>query len=133
LLARAKKAQAAEEIQKRLAMKNLLGNAINDGKSLPVTRRVESDDDANAYESEFNAWSDQTAKLIENAYGKGEASRFMNYAGIELFPSSNMRIAFITSKVIARIQRLNELIPRVDTIVMLPDVPEKSEIKDHPV
>jgi hypothetical protein len=120
LMARTKKEQASEEIQRRLAMKDFLGRAIDDGESLLKKQRVESDDEANAYENDFNAWSDKVATLIESVYGSGEVRRFMNYAGIELY-SSNRRTTLTASQMNARIQRLNELMPRVDTIVMRPD------------
>src|SRR5271156_2675279 len=61
------------ESQKRLAMKNLLGSAIETGVSLTAKQRTESEIDANAFKSDAEAWATRTYQLIEGAYGKGEA------------------------------------------------------------
>jgi len=119
--ANAERVQAAEQVQKRLATKNLLGSAIKDGESLVAKQRTESEDDANTYKSEAEAWANKTGQLIGDAYGDGEAELFGNNAGITMFNSPGHPSTLTRSWMSARIQRLNELMPRVDTIVMLKD------------
>ena len=101
-------------------MKNLLGVAISECKLLIVKPRTESQDDSNAYINEGNAWIIKTVDLIEQAYGKGEAELFTSSAGIEIFNSRGHPNVLTRSEMVARSQRLGELIQRVDTISMLP-------------
>jgi hypothetical protein len=109
------------ESQKRLAMKNLLGSAIEAGESLAGKQRTESESDANAFKSYAEAWATQTDQLIEDAYGRGEAERFVNNAGIMIINGVGHPSVLTKSWMSARIQRLNELMPRVETTVMVPD------------
>jgi hypothetical protein len=111
------------ESQKRLAMKNLLGSAIETGVSLTAKQWTESEIDANAFKSDAEAWATRTYQLIEGAYGKGEAERFVNNAGITIYGSGPQQHPSVlaNSWMSARIQRLNELMPRVETIVMVSD------------
>jgi hypothetical protein len=108
--------------QKRLAMKNLLGSAIETGVSLTAKQRTESESDANAFKSDAEAWATRTYQLIEDAYGKGEAKRFCDNAGITIYRSGPQHPSVLANSwMSARIQRLNELMPRVETIVMVSD------------
>ena len=66
-------------------------------------------------------WTAKTGQLIEDAYGKGERDVFMNDAGINPINAVNDQNALVSSELIARLQRLNELMSRVDTISMQPD------------
>jgi hypothetical protein len=84
-------------------------------------QRTESQGDANAYVNEANAWMDKTRLLIEEAYGKGEADLFRNDTGIGLMNVRGHPNVLTRSEVIARLQRLNELMLRADTISMKPD------------
>ena len=108
------------ESAKRIAMKDLLGAAINECAAINAKPRTESQEDYDAYANEGSAWATKTYGLIEHAYGKGEASLFMDDAGI----SRNARLGhpslLLSSELVARIQRLNELIARVDIISMRP-------------
>jgi hypothetical protein len=62
----------------------------------------------------------KAVQLINDAYGKGEADLFANDAGIQIISSGPGNPNILTrSEMIARIQRLNELIGRVDTISMV--------------
>jgi hypothetical protein len=105
---------------KRSAMKDVIHNAIKEGESLILKPRTQSQDDVNAYENDFDSWSAKTALLIEDAYGKSERDIFESYAGIGLVNAINMPTVEITSKFGARMQRLNDLIRRADTIAMQP-------------
>jgi hypothetical protein len=102
-------------------MKNLLGSAIEAGESLAGKQRTESESDANAFKSYAEAWATQTDQLIEDAYGRGEAERFVNNAGIMIINGVGHPSVLTKSWMSARIQRLNELMPRVETTVMVPD------------
>jgi hypothetical protein len=114
-------ASAKAEVQKRLAMKDLLHVTIGDNETLLGKQRTQSQDDANAYVNEANIWTAKTGQLIEDAYGKGERDVFMNDAGIPPINAINNQNALVSSELIARLQRLNELMSRVDTVSMLPD------------
>jgi hypothetical protein len=84
-------------------------------------QRTQSQDDVNAYVNEANIWTAKTGQLIEDAYGKGERDVFMNDAGIQPINGINNQNALVSSELIARLQRLNEIMSRVDTISMQPD------------
>jgi hypothetical protein len=112
-------ASAKAEVQKRLAMKDILHVAIGDNETLLAKQR--SKDDVSAYLNEANIWTAKTGQLLEDAYGKGERDVFMNDAGINPISAVNNQNALISSELIARLQRLNELMSRVDTISMQPD------------
>jgi hypothetical protein len=119
-------ASAEVEVQKRLAMKDLLHVAIGDNETLLAKQRTQSKDDVNAYLNEANTWTAKTGQLIEDAYGKGERDVFMNDAGINPINSVNNATALVSSELIARLQRLNELMSRVDTISKRPDFDPKT-------
>ena len=106
-------ASAKAEVQKRLAMKDLLHVAIVDNETLLAKQRTQSQDDVKAYVNE--------GQLIEDAYGKGERDVFVNDAGMQPINAINNQNALVSSELIARLQRLNELMSRVDTISMQPD------------
>jgi hypothetical protein len=114
-------ASAEAEVQKRLAMKDILHVAIVDNETLLAKQRTQSKDDVSAYINEANKWTAKTGQLIEDAYGKGERDVFMNDAGINPINAANNPTALVSSELISRLQRLNELMPRVDTISMRPD------------
>jgi hypothetical protein len=114
-------ASAKAEVEKRLAMKDLLHVTIGDNESMLGKQRTQSQDDVNAYVNEANIWTAKTGQLIEDAYGKGERDVFMNDAGIQPINGINNRNALVSSELIARLQRLNEIMSRVDTISMQPD------------
>jgi hypothetical protein len=119
-------ASAEVEVQKRLAMKDLLHVAIGDNETLLAKQITQSKDDVNAYLNEANTWTSKTGQLIEDAYGKGERDVFMNDAGINPINAVNNQNALISSELIARLQRLNELMSRVDTISKRPDFDPKT-------
>jgi hypothetical protein len=108
------------EKEKRIAMKDVLGGAINECASLNVKKRTESQEDVDAYANDAGELATKTRNLIAQAYGEGEANLFMNDAGIPGMASPGHPNVLMRSEMIARIQRLNELISRVDTITMRP-------------
>ena len=112
------------EKEKRIAMKDLFGEAINECTLINEKPRTESEED-DAYVKEAGAWVAKTSQLVEKAYGKGEADLFMDDAGIPMMSSQGHPNVLMRHKMIARIQRLNELMSRVDTITMQPDFDPK--------
>jgi hypothetical protein len=123
-------ASAEAQVQKRLSMKDILHLAIGDNETLLAKQRTQSKDDVNAYLNEANIWTAKTGKLIEDAYGKGERDVFTNDAGINPINAGDNPNAQISSELIARLQRLNELMSRVDTISTQPDFdPNNSKAK----
>jgi hypothetical protein len=114
-------ASAKAEVHKRLAIKDILHVAIGDNETLLAKQRTQSKDDVSAYVNEANIWTAKTGQLIEDAYGKGERDVFVNDAGIQPISAINNQNALVSSELIARLQRLNELMSRVDTISMQPD------------
>jgi hypothetical protein len=112
---------SAKQIQQRLVMKTLLGSAIKEGESLVTKQRTDSEDDVKTYKNDAEAWATNTDHLIDDAYGQGEAELFVNNAGISMYSTPGHPSGFTKSWMSARIQRLNELMPRVDTVSMLPN------------
>jgi hypothetical protein len=117
---------ATAEIQKRFDMKDLLHAAIGDNETLISKQRTESQDDVKAYINEANKWTAKTGQLIEDAYGKGERDVFMNDAGINPINAENHPNVLTSGEMIARLQRLNELMSRVDTTSMQADFDPKN-------
>jgi hypothetical protein len=76
--------------------------------------------DADAYSHEANLCTTKTDNLIEDAYGKGEAALWASNAGLQLFNTPAYPTGAVQSWVAARLQRSNELMPRIDTLTMLP-------------
>lgn len=108
------------EKEKRIAMKDVLGAAINECAALNVKKRTESQEDVDAYANDAGELATKIRNLIAQAYGEGEANLFMNDAGIPGMASPGHPNVLMRSEMIARIQRLNELISRVDAITMRP-------------
>jgi hypothetical protein len=111
--------EAAGQNQNHLAMKALLSTAIDEGEALNKDWFKRTD--ANAYLHEANIWSNKTGHLIEDAYGKGEADVFASDAGIISYVDPQKPATKTHSEIINRLQRLNELMPRVDTLPMQPN------------
>lgn len=111
---------AKAQNEERIAMKNLLGAAINECGALNAKQRTENEDDANAYINEGSAWIAKVSDLINRAYGQGEVDIFKSDAGIVIYGTPGHPNVRTRSEIVARAQRLNDLIQRVDTISMLP-------------
>ncbi len=107
---------SAAEIQKRLAMKNLLATVIDEGNALSNEDRT----DADAYLHEANIWANKTGHLIEDAYGPGELDLWKSGAGITNYIDPRYPSMKVRNAITNRLQRLNELMPRVDALSMRP-------------
>jgi len=117
---------AQAEIEKRVAMKDLIHNAILEANELSSKKREQTQDAVDAYEHKFGEWSAKTGKLIESAYGKPERDVFESYAGEHLMNAINMPTVLITGKFGVQVQHLTALIQRADTIYMRPEFDPKS-------
>jgi len=109
-------AARAAEHRDRIAMKGLLHDGIVEGEAL--TENWSSKDETN-FRHEANRWTNKMGTLVEDAYGKGEASLIMSDAGYISY-SDGRKQTGINNWIIHRLQRLNDLIPRVDTLAMQP-------------
>jgi len=108
---------------KRAALNRLLGSALEEGQRLSQGRRYrqvedESGDEeekrptaADKYRGEIHGWVYATHELIEAAFGKAQARRFMNNEG-------DMGGPYLMS---ARIERLHELIDKMHDLPINPD------------
>jgi hypothetical protein len=116
--ARVKVEQSEQQNQKRPAMKNLLSTAINEGEAL--NKEWFKRTDVDAYLHEANVWTNKTGHLINDAYGEGELAVWMSNAGIISFADPNKPTTKTNSWIVNRLQRLNELMIRVDILPMQP-------------
>lgn len=110
--------EAAGNNQNRFAMKELLHTAINEGEELNKDWFKRTD--ADAYRHEANVWANKTGHLIEDAYGRGEADVFVSDAGIISYGNPSQPELGIHSEINNRLQRLNELMSRVEVLLMRP-------------
>jgi hypothetical protein len=116
-----------EQRQEHLAMKELLGTAIIEGEALINSHKLSKEQtDADAYQHEGNRWATKTGRLIEDAYGKGEAAVWQNDAGLTGMVDPNHPTVLVTSGVINRLHRINELMVRVDSLPLLPGFDPKN-------
>lgn len=114
LAAEEKNLSSAAEKQRRVATENLISDAIDEGNSL--VKDWFKRDDADAYKHEANIWVNKTGHLIADAYGKGQVAVFLSDAGIISYVDPRKPITETHSEIINRLQRLNELESRIDTI-----------------
>ena len=109
------------EVVRRLATKDLLSASIAEGEALIKSHKESKGQaDADAYRHKANEWATKTSNLVEDAYGKAEAAVWGSDAGLTSFNIVNYPTGRILSWMINRLQRSNELIVRVDTILLLP-------------
>jgi hypothetical protein len=134
--------QRLEDKAKRKAVNELLGNALEEGLSLKQGRRyalesenqnlgdIEIGDEYQArYDEEVRTWVDRTYNLINDAFGKAEAERFISnegYTDEELF--GRELPPFVHSKatqrkylIPARLRRLDTVIDRANSLEIDPD------------
>jgi hypothetical protein len=106
---------------KRTALKDLLGSAHERGG---VVNEYREGDDADRRQRRIEEWVWGTHKLIEAAFDKGEAQRFLSNEGYD-FGRINGVQEFIARRstflVGPRLWRLEELIGRVDTLSIRSD------------
>jgi hypothetical protein len=137
-----------ETTAKRKAANDLLGNALEKGESLKQGRRyaIEGDENQNLedieignehqarYEEEVRGWVDHTYDLIDDAFGRTAAQRFISnegYTDQELFGRKLPSFLHVSStqrkySLRARLKRLHELTDRIHNLDINPDFdPEK--------
>ena len=95
----------------RVAMKSLISVGIKEGEGL-IKNSSNKDEDADSFKHESNLWTNRIGHLVEDAYGSGEASLLMSDAGYISY-SDGKKQTDTRNWIIHRLQRLNELIPRV--------------------
>jgi hypothetical protein len=106
----------------RVAMKALISVGIKEGEALCDNWFAK---DADGFKHESNLWTNRIGHLIEDAYGAGEASLLMSDAGYIGY-SDGKKQTDIRNWIIHRLQRLNELIPRVDSLTLQPTFDAKN-------
>jgi hypothetical protein len=121
-----------EELSKRLAIahkrkavKDLLGDAVDQGKDLRVTVRKEGDEWSLVGQQDVEEWVHRTHDLIEAAFDKGEARRFLDsadYMPEKPLPYREIRVDPYKYHLEPRLQRLNELIVRANELEINPDL-----------
>jgi hypothetical protein len=106
---------SAGPAEKRLAMKDLIGEEMNEADNLNTNWSSRDDDDQFARQT--NQWINKVGHLIEDAYGKGEALAWNSDAGVINY-SDGKRRTDLHNAIANRTARLKQLIPRVDTLPM---------------
>jgi len=104
-------------------MKELIGKAMDEGEKLD-TDWFKRTDDAN-FKHAINVWTNKTGHLIEDAYGKGEATVWMSDAGYTSYSDGKVHTD-MHNWIVHRLQRLNDLVGKVDTIPMQPNFDPKN-------
>jgi hypothetical protein len=116
------------DAQKRAALKDLLADALDEGHALRRTLYKEGDEIKLVGKQHVVEWVDRNRDLIEAAFGKLEAWRFLSNEGytpedlgwdFEPAPWMNWQEEkYLRS---ARMKRLHELIDRMDRLDINPD------------
>ena len=114
--------QATGPIEKRFAMKDLIGTAISEEENLGKDWSKKDDE---PFVHDTNVWTNKVGHMIEDAYGKGEVSLWMSDAGFVSYSDGKKRTD-VHNWIIHRLERLNELIKRVDTLRMTPGFDPKT-------
>ncbi len=104
-------------------MKALISVGIDEGEAL--TKNSDKKD-ADSFQHETNFWTNRIGHLIEDAYGKGEASLLMSDAGYVSY-SDGKKQTDIRNWIIHRLQRLNELVPRINSLTLQPSFDAKND------
>jgi hypothetical protein len=110
---------------KRKALNDLLGDALEEGRSLSRGKRyIQLEDERpnaeDKYQGAIHGWVHHTRELIEAAFGKAEAQHFISNEGyteeelLGLKPNAKFKRHFLDNPYLmkARIKRLHELIRR---------------------
>jgi hypothetical protein len=107
--------------EKRIALKDLVGEAMNEGRVLlRMLRREESDEAKRVRLAEVDLWVHRTSGLIEAAFDKYEGQVLLESVG-ESTNTRHRSPANRISEMQARLKQLYELRSRVDTITIRPD------------
>lgn len=96
--------------EKRIALKDALGNASEEGQRLHAN---------NPTVEAAEKWANDTADLIGAALGKGEVHLFANAPGITVYSGGRETRQQLFIK--GRLHRLSQLIARVDGMDLRPD------------
>jgi hypothetical protein len=120
--------------KKRKAVMDLLGDAQEEGESLKQGRKYPfnaeiSDEYQARYDKEVRMWVNRTYNLINDAFGKAWAQRFISnegYTEIELLGHEPPPYVYLSSTqkrylIPARLKRLHELIPQLHGLDVNPD------------
>jgi hypothetical protein len=106
----------------RAVMKTLISLGIKEGEGLATNWTAK---EADSFKHETNFWTNRIGHLIDDAYGGGEASLLMSDAGYISY-SDGTKQTDTRNWIIHRLQRLNELIPRVDSLPLQPHFDPKN-------
>ena len=137
--------------EKRKAVNDLLGGALEEGLSLKQGRmyalesenqnleEIEIGDEYQAtYDNEVRAWVDRTYQLINDAFGKAEAQRFVSnegYTDEDLFGRELPSFVHLRSTerkylISARLRRLDKIIDRANSLEINPDFDARSAAQE---
>jgi hypothetical protein len=137
--------------EKRKAINDLLGGALEEGLSLKQGRmyalecenqnleEIEIGDEYQArYDNEVRAWVDRTYQLINDAFGKAEAQRFVSnegYTDEDLFGRELPSFVHLSSTerqylIPARLRRLDKIIDRANSLEINPDFDARSAAQE---
>lgn len=110
--------------KKRRAVKDLLGNAVDEGKNLQRTISADKGELKIVSQQDIEDWVHRTYDLIETAFDKGEAQHFLNsadYKPEKPYPFRNARhdpYRYFTG---VRLRRLDELVVRANSLEINPE------------
>ncbi len=117
-----------EERQKRMALRDLLGAAYEQGRGVTWAKTSRNEGRKQWLDHADKRWVDNTYNLIEAAFGKHLAEQFKNNMGIDFekvmgFPLPKQQYDFFEDEywVDARLWRLSELIERLHSLDIRPD------------
>jgi hypothetical protein len=143
--------QRLEDKAKRKAVNELLGNALEEGLSLKQGRKytlasgnenpegIEMGNEYQArYDEEVRTWVDRTYNLINDAFGKAEAERFISnegYTDEELFgrelpPFVHLNATQRKYLIPARLRRLDKVIDRANSLEINSDFEPQSTAQE---
>jgi len=118
--------------RKRKAVKDLLGLAVEQGEDLRVLTRKEDGEWKIISQQDVEDWVHRTHDLIEAAFDKAEARRFLDssdYTPEKALPYREIRIDPYKYFLEPRLRRLNELIVRANSLEVNPDFDPPSAIQ----
>jgi hypothetical protein len=119
---RAADASQGDPVEKRMAMKDLISTAMRDGEELGKDWFKKDDQ---PFLHDTNVWTNKVGNMVEDAYGKGELSLWMSDAGYTSYTDEKKHTE-LHNWIIHRLERLNELMKRVDTLRRVPGFDPKN-------
>jgi hypothetical protein len=143
--------QRLATVKKRRAVNDLLGSALEEGLSLKQGRMyalesenqnledIEISDEYQArYDEEVRTWVDRSYNLINDAFGKAEAERFVSnegYTDEELFgrelpPFVHLNATQRKYLIPARLRRLDKIIDRANSLEINSDFEPQSTAQE---